>query len=389
MIGTHARKLSLSSKNPTKFSQAIRRAIANSFSTAHIRHCFDRLHDVIEHAAERIERERKQGPVDLEELFPHMTTDIVGKVGFDMDFGGIDKTGDVFECFVNTFGHFMDQWFKPHLQLYMKLFPNSKPALKKRRDQERIFKIHEDITQTFMSRPYPAESEQSLWANLRRIIDPDTGKPVEIKKLAGEVITMVGAAMDTTGHALAWIFTILSDKEDVQQRILDELDQLGLCGPNARQPQFEDLAKVKYTTAVIKECMRSVSSLAALTSRCLPRDMEIFGYRLPEGLQVYVPGNTYSHLPEYFDEPECFNPDRWLSGKNYEFYIPFSWGPRDCVGQRLGMQELQLTLMMFLPRYKFKLINGETFDSVLKNRYYEQIMASAKGGLKFDFSNRS
>lgn len=240
-----------------------------------------------------------------------------------------------------------------------------------------------------MSRPYPPESEQALWANLRRMIDPDTGKPIEVKRLAGEVISMVGAAMDTTGHQLSWIFAMLSDKDEVVETILEEMRSLGLYGHDARKPEFKDLAEVKYLTAVIKECMRTLDSLAALSSRCLPEDMEIFGYRLPKGLQVYVPGNTYSHLPEYFDEPEVFKPERWLSGKTYDFYIPFSYGTRDCVGQRLAMQEMQLTMMMLLPRYKMKLVNGETFDSIMETRYYEQVVACAKGGLFFDVTARN
>lgn len=388
-VGPHGHKVSLSAPDPTPFSQAIRRAIAQSFAPNHIRQCFEKLYGVIEHAAERIEREAKEGPVDFEEIFPHMTTDIVGRVGFDMDFGGISKTGQVYHCFVAAFGHFMDAWFKPHLQLYMWLFPRSKPALRKKMDQENIFKVHEHVVNTIMSRPYPPETEQSLWANLRRMIDPDTGKPVDRKKLVGEVITMVGAAMDTTGHMLGWIFAMLSDRDDVVDRILEDMKVLGLYGPGARDPEFADLSKLPYLTAVIKECMRVLDSLAALTSRCLPRDMEVFGYRLPKGLQVYVPGNVYSHLEEYFDEPEVFKPERWLSGKNYDFYIPFSYGPRDCVGQRLGMQEMQLTLLLLLPRFKMKLTNGETFNYIMEHKYYESVMCSAKGGLNFDITPRT
>ena len=387
-VGEHRKDITLTAKWSTPFSQAIRKAIATSFSTTHVRHAFPKVMMVVENAAARIEREAKQGPVDLQCLFTHMATDLVGRVAFDMDFGGISREGRIFECFVDAFSHFTDTLFKPHLQLYMKLFPNSKPALRKKASQEAIFAEHKHVTQTFMSRPYPPDNEYSLWANLRRMIDPDTKKPVEVEKLAGEVISMVGAAMDTTGHQMGWICAILSDHDETVDRILSDMKELGLYGPGSRPFEFADVAKLPFLTAVVKECMRVVDSLAALTSRCVPEDMEIFGYRLPKDMQVYVPSNVYSRMEEYFEDPDEFKPDRWLSGKSYEYFMPFSSGPRDCVGQRLAMLEMQLTLMHLLPRFKIKLADGYTFDDVMNKKYYESVMVAAKGGMNFEITPR-
>lgn len=363
--------------------------MATSFSPSYIRHSFDKLAGVVEKAAERIEREAKEGPVDLQCLFLNMATDIVGKVGFDLDFGGIDKTGVIYDHFVEAFVHFTDTLFKPHLQLYMWLFPNSKPAIRKRTSQESIYKLHEDFLDTILARPYPGDEEQSLWANLRRLIDPDTGKPVERNKLIGEVISMVGAAMDTTGHQLGWVFAVLSDHPEAVERILSDMKGLGLIGPGARDLEFSDLGQLPYMTAVVKECMRLVSSVSILSVRCLPEDMTIFGYRLPKGMQVYIPGNVYHHLEEYFEEPEVFKPERFLDGKTHDFYIPFGTGPRDCVGQRLGFLEIQLTLLLLLPRFKFKLAKNYTLQDVLDKQYYESIMCAAKGGLNFEVTPRA
>ena len=239
-----------------------------------------------------------------------------------------------------------------------------------------------------MSRPYPDENTNALWASFRKLIDPDTNKPVEAEKLYGDVATVVIGGMDTAGHQLGWILAILSDYPDVVDRILDELKSNQLCGPDARDLKFEDIAELKYFNAVIKECMRIVTSTTASSIREVTKDMNILGYRVPKGTQIYVPGNVYTHMEELYDDPKVFRPERWMGDKAKDnLAINFSYGPRDCVGQKLGIFEMQVTLIRLLPKYKFTLTDG-TYDDVCRNRAYDAIVVSAEGGLPFNVEER-
>ena len=122
----------------TPYFRAIRRAAAHAFSSCHLRATLPRLQKIITHAIERIEEERVMGPVDLQELFLDMTTDIIGAVGFDMHFGGLEKTSRIPSLLREAFKQFEENNFKPHLRLYMKLFPNSKPALARKTTAESL-----------------------------------------------------------------------------------------------------------------------------------------------------------------------------------------------------------------------------------------------------------
>ena len=372
----------------TPYFRAIRRASAHAFSSSHLRATLPRLQKIIARAIERIEEERVMGPVDLQELFLDMTTDIIGAVGFDMHFGGLEKTSRIPSLLREAFKQFDENNFKPHLRLYMKLFPNSKPALARKTTAESLFAEFRKITNTFMSRPYPDENTNALWASLRKLLDPDTNKPVEAEKLYGDVATLVIAGMDTTGHQLAWILAILSDYPDVVDRILDELKSNQLCGPDARDLKFEDIAELKYLNAVIKECMRIVTSTVSSGIREVAKDMSILGYRVPKGTQIFVPENVYTHMEEFYDDPKVFRPERWMGDKAKDnLAINFSYGPRDCVGQKLGIFEMQVTLIRLLPKYKFTLTDG-TYDDVRRNRAYDAIVVSAEGGLPFNIEER-
>jgi len=372
----------------TPYFRAIRRAAAQAFSSSNMRTTLPSLQKVITDAMARIDKERVEGPVDMQELLVHMTLDVIGYVAFDQNFHGVDKTGRIPSLLEEAFLHFEDEFFKPHLQLYMKLFPNSAPAIKKRTCIESMLEEWKKVTETFMTRPSPGENENSLWASLRKVIDPDTGKPVTASRIFGDVGSLIIAGMDTTGHQMQWIFAILSDHPDVVDKILDELKSHQLYGPNSKDLQFEDLTELKYLNAVIRECMRIVTSTIGGGIREVTKDMTILGYRVPKGTQIVVPSNVYTHMEQWFDDPETFKPERWL-GENAKdnLFISFSAGPRDCVGQKLGFFEMQVTLIRMLSKYKFKLSEG-TYAEVRAKRSYDAIVVSAEGGLFFDITDR-
>eukprot|EP00210_Caulerpa_lentillifera_P005030 g4804.t1 len=386
----HPWNLSLTTPKITPFTQTIRKAISKSFSSTHIRNAFDDLKSVVKRALVIVEEKSVRAPVDLQPIFGQLATDIIGKVGFDLNLGGLDQSGRIYNCFIESFECFVEKIFKPHYRLLAHFWPNSSVGKRWRIRQETIFNEHEKIIEKIWSRPYPEEENVTLWANLRRVIDPETGQSIEKKKIAGELITIVGAAMDTSGHQLGWIFAILSDHEHVINKLITDMEALGLYGPNARELEFIDLASLPYLTAIIKECMRICVSISVVTHRCTKEDMTIFGFRVPKGTQIYIPSNVYCKMEEYCEEPMMFKPERWLGPNSPEqAFLAFSHGPRDCAGQRLAMLEMQITVLLFIQKFKIKLSGGKTFKEIEEKYMYESIMMEAEGGLVFDIEERN
>jgi len=373
----------------TPYTQAIRKSVSKSFSASHIRHAFDDVKNVVKRARVIVEQMAVRAPVDLLPIFGHLMMDVVDEVGLKLDLGGLDQTGQIYNCFIEAFDSFTEKIFKPHYRLIAYLWPGSSIGKRWKERQERIFNEHEKLIEEIWKRPFPEEENNALWANLRRLIDPETGKPIDKKRIAGELITMVGAAMDTSGHQLGWIFALLSDHQDIVAKIIDDMRSLGLYGTNSRELEFSDLASMPYLTAVIKECMRMCVSISVVTHRCTKEDMTIFGFRVPKGTQIYIPSNVYCKLDEYCEDPLKFKPERWLETNPPEkFFLPFSHGPRDCAGQRLAMLEMQVVLLLFIAKFKIKLSDGKTFKDIEEHQMYESVMMEAEGGLIFDISLR-
>ena len=98
---------------------------------------------------------------------------------------------------------------------------------------------------------------------------------------------------------------------------------------------------------VLKETLRMFPAGANVTRRVAPEAMELGGYAIPKGVMISTPAYVLHHMPENFPQPESFSPERFLDGadaaaQNKRAFIPFSYGARDCPGQRLAMMQVTM-----------------------------------------------
>lgn len=112
---------------------------------------------------------------------------------------------------------------------------------------------------------------------------------------------------------------------------------------------------------VMKECIRVYPTIFSV-SRRLIEDIQVDGYLIPAGTTVGIGIWGVSRDERYFPDPEKFDPDRWLpeNSQNRHPYahIPFSAGPRNCIGQKFAQLEEKTMLSIFIRKYKFKSIDS-------------------------------
>lgn len=108
------------------------------------------------------------------------------------------------------------------------------------------------------------------------------------------------------------------------------------------------------------------------------------GTFVPAGTRVIYPAFAIHRLPQYWKNPEKFNPDRWETDtiKPYQF-VPFHGGPRVCLGQNMAYEEIKVALCSILPRFKFTLANPSEVQ------YTMSLTIPTKHGVKVWVSDRN
>ena len=128
-----------------------------------------------------------------------------------------------------------------------------------------------------------------------------------------------------------------------------------------RQPTADDLKRLPYTLQVVKETLRLYPA-APLYARDVVAEDEINGVSIPGGVRVMpFPYATHRH-PDFWPDPERFDPDRWTpeaeAARNPYAFHPFAAGKRICLGNNFSLLESHVIAAMLVPRFQLRLAPG-------------------------------
>ncbi|XP_063927146.1 cytochrome P450 4C1-like [Zophobas morio] len=188
-----------------------------------------------------------------------------------------------------------------------------------------------------------------------------------IEEIRDEVKTFMIAGSDTTATTNCFIFAMLGMHPLVQDRVLEEV--VGVVGTD-REVLPEDLPHLKYTERVIKETLRLFPNGPYIV-RDIEDDLVLDDdLILPKGSSAILGIIHVQRNSKYWPDPLKFDPDRFLPeevAKRHPFaYLPFSGGPRNCVGPRYAMMTMKAVLATVIRRFEFSTSYKTVEDIKLK-----------------------
>jgi benzoate 4-monooxygenase len=207
---------------------------------------------------------------------------------------------------------------------------------------------------TRLENPPPAERKDVL----QRLIDgrDEKGEPLSRQELTAEALTQLIAGSDTTSNSSCALLFHVVRTPGVMQKLQAELDASLPEGLDV--PTFEMVRDLPYLNAVVNETLRFHSTSGIGLPRQIPHDgkgMHYNGHYFPPGTVLSVPTYSIHHSKEIWGpDADEFKPERWenLTPRQKNAFIPFSFGPRACVGRNVAEMEMKLIVATWARRYE-------------------------------------
>jgi len=278
---------------------------------------------------------------DLAEAMNHLTLEIAGRSFFSDGFdGSIERIRNWTEA-INRYSA------RPPLPVLSDLRFPSPTNLRVRR----MMADFRTFMRSLIEGRSGAVPKEDLLGVLLSARDEDGGKMDE-DEICEEILGMIIGGHETSATALTWFWFELHHHPEVEAKVVDEINSVIGDGPLKK----EHLPDLKYTNMAMQEAMR-LHPPFWFENRNAISNIELGGTIIPRGSMVVFSRYSLQRHPDFWENPDRFNPSRFDSENTSNpgvscAHIPFGGGPRICIGRHFAMMELLVIAVIVLRSYR-------------------------------------
>ncbi|KAK4878166.1 hypothetical protein RN001_010672 [Aquatica leii] len=337
----------------------LRAKLSPTFTSGKMKTMFNAVVECCQKLKQVMDVLHSQGPINIKNLLERFTTDVIGSCAFGLNCNSFDDPNSAF-CKISK------RIFEPtNLEKIKSLTAFFFPFINK------LFQIHvlpTDVSDFYINivrntvkyRQTNNVARNDFLQILIDLMKDDSGLTIE--DVAAQAFVFFLAGFETSSNVMMYCLYELALDQNIQEKLREEVNSV-----MERYDQvmtYESLNDLVYMRQVLDEVMRKYPPLPVLSRICtIDYKVPNIDFVLKKGTRVMIPLLGIQNDPEYFPEPEKFNPERFAS-KNKELlnqfcYMPFGEGPRVCIGLRFAFLQMKLGLSILLKNYKFS-INKKT-----------------------------
>ncbi|CAL1263852.1 unnamed protein product [Larinioides sclopetarius] len=333
---------------------------ANSIKTSIARPLYDSIKSTVN------DLKNKNGePVNLIELLTHkcnttLRLTLFGEVGVSEE--KVRKFNEMYAVQVESMtpmamllnGTFAKYFLFPFV-------PNYSATLKCKKKMERLlYDIIDEHKKAYdPENPRDIIDEFFVERDKRQSKGDSTAQYFTDKLLMGSLMQFMGDGVLSVASFTSLLMKQLLENPEEQEKVYKEIvEVIGLD----RQPTIEDKSRLTYFNAYILESLRTSDFFNFFPSQECTKETTIGGYRIPKGAVLLVNFYSSHHDPEVYEEPEKFNPSRFIltdGKKRPELPISFGVGKRSCLGEGFVMMQVFLLLTTLIQNFQLKMAEGK------------------------------
>ncbi|XP_025082513.1 cytochrome P450 4F22-like isoform X1 [Pomacea canaliculata] len=223
--------------------------------------------------------------------------------------------------------------------------------------EDLINKRHQLLKERADNQDSPTKKQTLSFVDILLTARDEDGKGLTLLEIRNEADTFLFEGFDTTTSALSWTLYSLARWPQHQAQVQEEVDAL-LQDRETDDILWDDLSQLPYTTACIYEAIRNYSTVPVI-ERMTDKPLDIDGHPIPAGTYVAFHLWMLHHNPTVWDRPHEYLPERFLGDRSITMdpfqFVPFSAGPRNCIGQNFAMKELKILVARIFHRFHLKL----------------------------------
>ncbi len=286
--------------------------------------------------------------VEVDRAMMRLTLAIAGKTLFNADVG---KEADEIGAALTAAFELFSMITLPFFELLEKL-----PLAANRRFVEARARLDATIYRIIEQHREAGTDNGDLLSMLLLAQDTEgDGGSMTDEQLRDEAMTIFLAGHETTANALTWTWYLLSQNQEVETRLHQEIDEV----LDGRLPTAEDVPRLRYTEMVFAEAMRLYPP-AWVIGRMALEPHAIDGHEVPERSIVLMSQFVTHHDARWYPEPYRFDPERWRPEEREQrprfAYYPFGGGPRLCIGESFAWMEGALVLATIAQKWRLRLV---------------------------------
>lgn len=319
--------------------------------------------------------------VNLSEMFAELTNDVTCRVAFGGKYSGNQQSGVDFKKVLQEFDELLGMFnvgdFIPWLAWVNRFNGLNERVERVAKDfdllLEEILTEHEHLDDRLnRAGKYGDGDSESQDKDLVDVLlevqrENSAGFPLERDSIKGLILDVFAAGTDTTYAALEWAMAEILRNPGVMEELQKEIR--GIAGHKDHVAEA-DLEEMKYLKAVIKESLRLHPPIPLLVPRESTQDIKINGYDIAARTCLMINAWAIQRDPLTWEEPEEFNPERFLNsatdfkGQDFDL-IPFGGGRRICPAITFAMANIEIVLANLMHKFNWTLpagVNGEMLD---------------------------